>query len=326
MKYSLRNIVFVVLFVLLIFSCKKEPTSPTYTGWTNYNTSNSGLVSNEIWGSMAIDSLDNKWFGTITDGISKFDGNKWTTYAVAGGYYINTVWDIKVDTHDTIWGTSDAGLMKFDGTNWNAYNTANGGLPSGVGGQIGFDLQGNMWVGASKFNGNIWTIYNSTNSGIVYNGIGYLCTSIDAQGNIWFGTWGSGVSKFSGNNWSTYNTKNGLINDSVNAIAFDKHGNTWFGTCNGLSKFDGSNWTNFNTMNSGLANNWVWCIAVDIQDNIWLGYGSVAGITKFDGNKWITYNTSNSGLSNNEVVTIAIDKQGNKWIGTGTGGVCEFKD
>ncbi len=43
MKNSIRDIAFMVLFILIIFSCKKEPNTPSE--WTNYNNENINFSS-----------------------------------------------------------------------------------------------------------------------------------------------------------------------------------------------------------------------------------------------------------------------------------------
>ena len=73
------------------------------------------------------------------------------------------------------------------------------------------------------------------------------------------------------------------------------------------------------TSNSGLPNEDVYAIAIDIAGNKWIGASS--GLAKFDGVSWTVYKTSNSGLPHNYVVEIAIDGAGNKWVGTYGGGI-----
>jgi hypothetical protein len=85
------------------------------------------------------------------------------------------------------------------------------------------------------------------------------------------------------------------------------------------------NWTVYKRSNSGLPSNDVRAIAIDGQENKWIGtyWG---GLAKFDGVRWTVYNTSNSGLPDDVVLSIAIDGQGNKWIGTGGGGLAIFRE
>jgi ligand-binding sensor domain-containing protein len=120
--------------------------------------------------------------------------------------------------------------------------------------------------------------------------------------------------------WIVYNA-NGK---DINCLA--QEGNyLWIGTdCGGLVKINKSigDFTIYNKWNSKLPDNHILAIAVDGQENKWIG--TQEGLAKFDGANWTVYNTSNSGLPDNWVLTIAIDKQGNKWIGTGGGGLAKF--
>jgi hypothetical protein len=270
--------------------------------WTTYNTSNSGLASNVVL-SIAIE-----------------DGTKW-------------------------FGTS-SGVSKFDGTNWTTYNTSNSRLVFNRVDAIAIDRDGNKWFGTgwgvSKFDGQNWTTY--TYPDLAHYDVNAI--AVDAEGNIWFGTEWNGVSKFDGATWTKYNTSNSqLASDHVNAIATDAEGNKWFATkphctdygCTGggVSKFDGATWTTYNTA-SGLASNYVQCIAIDSAGVKWFGgcvghawspgkFGcDTAAVSRFDGSTWTTYIAGHSGLVGSQVNAIAIDWQGNKWFGTVWGGVSRF--
>jgi hypothetical protein len=262
---------------------KRSMTNPL-TDVVYYHKANSGLASNNVT-SIAIDGSGNKWFGTLGEGVSRFDGANWTTYNTSNsGLASNDVLSIAIDGSGNKWfGTYYGGVSRFDGANWTTYNTSNSGLASNNVGFIAIDGSGNKWFG--------------------------------------FGTLGEGVSRFDGIGWTTYNTSNsGLADNWVLSIGIDGSGNKWFGTGKGVSRFDGVNWTTYNTSNSGLANNYVWSIAIDGSGSKWFGtYGG--GVSRFDGANWTTYNTSNSGLTHNEVHSIAIDGSGNKWFGSYYGGV-----
>lgn len=184
------------------------------------------------------------------------------------------------------------------------------------------DAEGNIWCGSvdlNKFDGANWTTY--------LLGYGISAMAIDARGNKWFGTYGSGVFKFDGTNWTNYTAENSGLTDNTinkNAITADSQGNVWVGTSSrvtlrgtGVSKFDGTKWTAYNSDN-GLVYNLVLSIASDAQGNKWFVTGK--GISKFDGVTWTSYTTLNT---NNKLVSetysIAIDAQGNKWFGTNQG-------
>jgi hypothetical protein len=67
-----------------------------------------------------------------------------------------------------------------------------------------------------------------------------------------------------------------------------------------------------------LPNNHVSSIAVDNNQNIWIGMVGInnGGLVKFDGINWTVYDTDNSDIPCNTVHSIAIDNNQNKWIGT----------
>ena len=70
------------------------------------------------------------------------------------------------------------------------------------------------------------------------------------------------------------------------------------------------------TTSDGLLDNFVECIAVDINDNIW--FGTPIGAQMFDGTDWATYTTIN-GLVADNIKMIATANNGDIWIGTDFG-------
>jgi len=213
-------------------------------------------------------------------------------------------------------------MCAINSVKWTFYNKANG-LGDNIVNCIGADAQGNIWCGGyptSRFDGTSWTYYLPDSR--VY------AIAFDGLGNKWFGTLVNGVSKFDGTNWTTYKTTNsGLGDNSIDAIAAEANGNTWFSTSSwnpslgtGLSKFDGTNWTTYTSAstNNGLINNVIRSIAIDKQGNKW--FATNQGISKFDGTSWTSYTVANTG---NQLVdhpySIVFDAQGNVWFATGLG-------
>jgi ligand-binding sensor domain-containing protein len=175
-----------------------------------------------------------------------------------------------------------------------------------------------MLLFISQTNAQVFTnyTYESTLTMLCNN---YVCEiATDADGSIWFGTWG-GVSKYDGTIWKTYTNADGLASNHVSSIAIDLEGNKWFGYESqekGVTKFDGTKWTTYTTAD-GLASNNVSLIAIDAEGNKWFGTWG-RGVTKFDGTIWTTYDTLD-GLASNNVFTIAVDLEGIKWFGTSEG-------
>ncbi|KXX67285.1 two-component regulator propeller domain-containing protein [Flammeovirga sp. SJP92] len=74
---------------------------------------------------------------------------------------------------------------------------------------------------------------------------------------------------------SGFTTKQGLSQNNVNAIIYDKNGFLWIGTDDGLNVFDGNSFRTFvasDMIDYGLNFNTIRCLAVDPEDNnLWIG-------------------------------------------------------
>ncbi|MBL0340834.1 MAG: hypothetical protein IPP71_07875 [Bacteroidetes bacterium] len=96
------------------------------TGWTSYNTGNSGIPSDSVI-CLDFDNAGNSWIGT-NDGAVFKSGTNWTVYNTSNsGLPSNSITAILSDGGSTWFGTRN-GLVFYDGTNWSLYNTVNSGL------------------------------------------------------------------------------------------------------------------------------------------------------------------------------------------------------
>lgn len=84
----------------------------------------------------------------------------------------------------------------------------------------------------------------------------------------------------------------------------------------------GPQWITYNTGNSDLPSDNVHSLAVDQNNNIWVGTDS--GLAQFKNNKWILYNTSNSAIPSNNISGVSIDDFNNVWISTIDSGAAVF--
>jgi ligand-binding sensor domain-containing protein len=110
--------------------------------------------------------------------------------------------------------------------------------------------------------------------------------------------------------WQTFGRGDGLVGNSIVAMARDSTESLWFGTPDGASHYDGVNWRNFTTAN-GLPDNSVHAIMVDHAGVAWLS--TDAGLSRYDGSTWKTYSAAN-GLPSNLAGSIVEDHQGNIWV------------
>lgn len=77
--------------------------------WTLFDTTNTELLKNTTITSIAVDSLNNVWFGTYGKGAYKFDGQNWIIYNTQNsGLLYNYVLDIAVDHQGNVWFVSDS--------------------------------------------------------------------------------------------------------------------------------------------------------------------------------------------------------------------------
>jgi len=118
-------------------------------------------------------------------------------------------------------------------------------------------------------------------------------------------------------NWLNY-----TYGEYISCIA--EEGNfLWVGTNGGLvklNKFNG-NPVFYNKANSGLADNTVSAIAIDSQNNKWIGTNQ--GLCKFDGTVWQTYNPPEHSQYY-MIQRIVVGNQDSLWIGSEYAGLHKF--
>lgn len=85
-----------------------------------------------------------------------------------------------------------------------------------------------------------------------------------------------------------------------------------------MNIYSQNQWRVFTTQNSGLPDNSIRAIAIDTNNNKWIG--TINGLAKYDGNTWTVFDTSNSPMPFASVFTIAIDKNNYIWLGSWSGG------
>ncbi len=124
-----------------------------------------------------------------------------------------------------------------------------------------------------------------------------------------------------------YTDRDGLPQNVVECIAFDRSGFLWVGTQNGAAYYNGRSWTTVN-MPARNTSNYVFAILAASDGSIWFGTQQ-AGLCRLKDGKWDTFSTANSGLPNNEVRCL-LEMPGSSsdpaiWAGTGGGGVAVYQ-
>jgi hypothetical protein len=117
------------------------------------------------------------------------------------------------------------------------YSTING-LPNNAVRALFLDSKNVLWIGTEN---GVSRMENGAFSNIdEANGLGNnSCWDIsqDANGNMWFASYGGGVSKFDGKKFTVFTTKNGLLEDKVRKLFYFKN-KMYVGSIQGISIID----------------------------------------------------------------------------------------
>jgi len=148
------------------------------------------------------------------------------------------------------------------------------------------------------------------------NGV-FLHPSVIDENFLWVGG-EEGLFRVNINNKrrKNFTTSNGMVSNSVRALAVGRLGFKWIGTDKGVSQFDGKkNWVSYD-YGDGLPSNIINSIVIDQQNNIW--FGTDRGLSRYNGESFRNF-TTRDGLPDNNVTSLAIDPDGVFWIGTQNG-------
>ncbi len=273
------------------------------------------------------DSKGNLWFGTLNEGVVRYDVKTLTYFSNPDGFINNTVYAINEDKKGNLWFGTDQGVYKYDGKTFRNYNQKDGLSHIDISRKsILVDKSGTIWVGT---HGGVFRYDPSADStgGQSFS----LFTQLppidvagimeDKSGNIWFATSDKGVFRYDGKTIINIAEKEGLGNNVAGGMAQDKAGNMWFTMKNGICKYDGTTFTEY-TAKDGLGGTELWGIYIEESGMIWVtARGST---TRFDPTiplpnpKAFTVFTSANGL-NCCVQSMYQDKSANMWWGTGQG-------
>lgn len=287
------------------------------------------ILTNETIITMYADKAGNLWFGTVQNGVIKYDPVKKMSrnYTSKDGLRNDFVRAINEDLQGNIYVGTISGISKITPEGQiQKVNIPNEDLNAFL--SIETDNRNNLWFGTStgvyKYNGYAYRNYLQKN-GLPSNKI--LSTLQDREGNFWFGTDGFGVAKFSNEAFTNYSVKDSLPGEYITTIFQDSRKNVWMGVKNfGVVKFEDGKIINYKlsvkNLSGSLADNEVLTICEDLQHNIY--FGTKSGMSIYNGSTFKNYHNTD-GLPGEIVYSIIRDQSGLIWIGT-QNGLCSFKD
>ncbi len=285
------------------------------------------------------DLKGNLWFGTVTDGVVRFDGKKWDYFSTKDGLCDNTVTGIAEDKAGNMWFGTHNGISKYDGKKFTTFKETTGKI-SGC--KILIDSKGQIWAGttegAFRFNGSSFSkfkipkpVIDSPSYKVVTGKVWSIIE--DKKGNIWFGIDGLGACKYDGTTFTHFTKKDGLCSNNVSRIVEDNEGNIWFGSITsdfpeikegGVSRYDGKTFTQF-PENQGLTKNDIYTLYKDKKGHIWIG-ALHHGAYRYDGTQFTLFkdmDKSNDMMRIFGIQSILEDSHGTLWFGF-SGGLFRF--
>jgi ligand-binding sensor domain-containing protein len=333
--------VILLLFTLIQFACSSQEQPVTSSATFLELAFTSGIRS------IFEDSKGNYWFGSMQEGVCRYDGKSLRYFTAADGLSNNQVLSIREDQSGIIWFGTQHGLSSYDGSKMTDHSQ-----------HINMDVQyeweskhGDLWFNAGINEG----VYRYDRDQIeylafpapkvinTYNIYSLTCFSKGGNRMLWFGTY-AGVFGYDGNDFTIINDETlGLDVDTeplhIRSILEDSKGRLWIGN-NGIGVLlkDGDEIRNFSEeqnlihptssrrgdMSPPGTLEHVFTIAEDSHGNIWFGDRD-AGIWKYDGREMTSYSKEN-GLSSDFAVSIYEDSSGSLWFGMADGSLYKYDE
>ena len=320
-------------------------------------TTTDGLARDQV-NRIVQDSRGFLWFCTA-EGLSRFDGYKFTNYGTDQGLPSRVVIDF-LETRDGVyWVATARGLCRLNPTGerlpiadrgsrteseilnpsepmFVVYRPSEDAKTQYIAVLIE-DRRGAIWCGTNgglyrlDQAGGQWTFHvvdigMPTEAG----GNAVLAIQEDRRGALWVGTHGGGLyRRWPDGRTERYTTLHGLPNSPIGPLLEDRDGRLWIGTRKGLCQIVPEPDPNrlvvarVYTTKDGLPNNVIAQLFQTSDGRLWVG--ADPGLSEFiptaskDDQKFRSY-TRAQGLSDRAIEALAEDRDGNLWIGTESGG------
>ncbi len=190
--------------------------------WQSYTYGRDGLASSGIT-ALAVEPTGILWATHLAEGVSRFDGQKWTIFTVNDGLADNWVHAVAVDKEAKIWFGTNGGVSVYDNEKWASYTTANGLVDNTVF-AVAVTPDGHKWFGTSgglsEFDGQQWLTHLASQP--------IAALAVDSQGRLW-AVGGSRVSRFDGAAWTDY-LPDHFAGQDLRAVAVSPEGQVWVGS------------------------------------------------------------------------------------------------
>ena len=209
----------------------------------------------KIW-DVAADGSGNVWVATEA-GLSRFDGQCWTTFAGADGLADDFICSVAVDGQGRVWAGSLHGLAQFDGQRWTSYQFEERGYRHAVAPNGAVWCTGRGGYLLARFDGQDWWTYDLADIGTDasearFDNLHIAEIEVDRTGTLWAmatfwqvldevagieRTW-TRLLTFDGRQWMWYQLDVGML-------FADRAGRVWVDCGEGLYVQEGPTWKRY---------------------------------------------------------------------------------
>ena len=302
-------------------------------------TTADGLARDQI-NRIVQDSHGFLWFCTV-EGLSRFDGYRFTNYTTANGLPSGMVNDLLETRDGTFLVATTNGLCRFNPRGAPMFTTWRPAEPGAeVINELIEDRAGRIWCGTNA--GLYWIDTTSGAWSFHFVDLGLRRENFDSwlidaliedkTGALWVGTRGNGLCRYRPDGRTDrFAVAQGLPTNRITALLEDSAGQLWVGTPRGVCQLTHLNShrplvARVYTVKDGLTDNWVTTIFQSREGKILVGSRGYTEIvnSSTDSNPQLQSYTTAQGLSVNSINAISEDRDGNLWLGTDNGGAIKI--
>jgi ligand-binding sensor domain-containing protein/signal transduction histidine kinase len=269
-----------------------------------YSEGNGDLPSNSVK-ALAVGSDDSLWVGTA-NGLVRFlkPGAEHQTYNTSNGLPSNAIDELYVDHAGNIWIAAGGALAMFNGQAFTSF-LPNRDIPITVR-TVYEDSHSNLWV--AGLGGVVRRSGDKFVSAMRWKSLdGDLITrlAVDRQDNLWVAG-STGLIRCSPDNKiRKFNKQDGLPDNFVRAIWFDRDGDLWAGTNSGLARLRGDH---FIAEGPGEL---IRCLFEDREHDLWVG--SSSSLSRIRDDIFTVYGTS-EGFPSDSPNAVLEDRGHRIWV------------
>ena len=296
--------------------------------WRRYSTAN-GLPSSRIY-DLRFASNGALWLAT-ENGISRFDGVRFTNWSKRDGLGDNKVFCIHTAKDGVLWFGTEAGISRFDPAKDAFVNFPSGtnGLAAGRVFDIAVAPDGNLWFrtreGLSRYDGQAFhEIAGIPRITLRPDFTKTQALAVDRQGRVWTVTMHDDLWRIDGTNVVRLTQRDGLGSSNQDALHLAPDGSLWFqdeadsGGYRGVTRYNGRQFEQLPAEEMG-DDTFVTAIETTPEGIMWFGH-FLGGATRYNPqSRTFVHFARDSGAPSDWVTKVRSGTDGAMWFASASG-------